>query len=499
MKTKFKNIGLIGTLILLGFTTTCWAQKKSKTVHEIFKVSNDVVIEVNTSYADIEFDTWNRNQVDIEAVVEIEGATEEELNDYLQNNPIKIIGNSRKIEISTHMEHHPAFAFNIEDERDVHFDFEHELKDSEDIEIIAPMIDFPEMVEVPPLPPLPPLPVKPFDYEAYKKDGEAYMNKWKSEFEAGFDKEYQKKMEEWGKRMELKQKEFEKKRMEMEVKRERVHQQRLEHIIERQEHQEQAKELRQQARDMQKGNRIIRIEIDTIGGENDVNREFIFYEENQHAEPNVFYSLKRGVDKKIKVKSTIKIKLPKSTQIKMNVRHGAVKLADNTNNLKATLAYTSLMAATIDGEKTEIEASYSPVSVQNWKIGQLKTDYSDKVNIKEAETLTLNANFSDVIIENLMNKAFIKNSFGLLTIKNITNNFTDLDIELRNAELSCTLPSTAYSISVNGLYSDLRTREGLKLQKIKNGNQTLHKGYYLHNKSGKSINIDAKYTDVVLR
>ncbi len=496
MKTTFKNIGLIGTLIWLGFSTMGWAQKKSKTIHENFKVSDDLVLEINTSYADIEFDTWNRNQVDIEAVVEIEAATEEEVNDYFKNNPIHIIGNSQRIEISTNMEHHPAFAFNIEDEMEFHFDAQHELKDSEAVEIIAPMIDFPDMVAVPPMPPMPPLPVTPFDYEAYKKDGEAYMNKWKAEFEAGFDKEYQKKMEEWGKRMELKQKEFEKKRMEMEVKREGVHQQRLEHIIEQQEHQEEARELRQQARDVKKGNKIIRIEIDTIG---DVNKEFIFYDENKHAEPTVFYSLKRGVDKKIKVKSTIKIKLPKSTQIKMNVRHGAVKLADNTNNLKATLAYTTLKAATIDGDKTEIEASYSPVSVQNWKIGELKTDYSDKVNIKEAETLTLNATFSDVIIENLINKAFIKNSFGPLTIKNVTSNFTDLDIVLQNAELSCTLPSTAYTISVKGLYSDLKTKEDLKLQKIKNKDQTIHKGYYLNNKSGKSINIDAKYSDVVLR
>lgn len=104
----------------------------------------------------------------------------------------------------------------------------------------------------------------------------------------------------------------------------------------------------------------------------------------------------------------------------------------------------------------------------------------------------------DVLQESFI-KAFIKNSFGPMAITNISNNFIDLDILLQNAELSCNMPSTAHTISVNGLYSDLRTKKGLKLQKIKNGNQILHKVYYLHHKSGKSINIDAKYSDVVLR
>ena len=92
----------------------------------------------------------------------------------------------------------------------------------------------------------------------------------------------------------------------------------------------------------------------------------------------------------------------------MNVRHGEVILAENTKNLSATLSYSSLLATTIDGDKTYIDASYSPVSVQKWNYGQLKADYSEKINIKEVENLTLNATFSDVTIDNLLHKAFIK-------------------------------------------------------------------------------------------
>ncbi len=69
----------------------------------------------------------------------------------------------------------------------------------------------------------------------------------------------------------------------------------------------------------------------------------------------------------------------------MNVRHGEVKLAENTNNIDATLSHASLLAATIDGDKTMVMASYSPVSVEKWNYGQLHTDYSENVDLKEVK------------------------------------------------------------------------------------------------------------------
>ena len=104
--------------------------------------------------------------------------------------------------------------------------------------------------------------------------------------------------------------------------------------------------------------------------------------------------------------------MPKSTKLKMNVRHGEVKLAENTTNLKATLSYARLQATNIDGERTNIVASYSPVSVQTWGNGSLNTNYSDKIALKEVKFLNLSANSSDVTIERLINTASIKNNLG---------------------------------------------------------------------------------------
>jgi hypothetical protein len=190
--------------------------------------------------------------------------------------------------------------------------------------------------------------------------------------------------------------------------------------------------------------------------------------------------------------------MPKGMKIKMDVRHGEVKLAENTKNLNATLSHSSLWATTIDGDKTTISASYSPVNVQNWNYGQLHAKYSDKVALKEVLNLRLNAISSDVIIERLENTAFIKNDFGPIQINSVSNDFKDLDITLQNAELNCDMPKVPFTIYVNGTSSKLSTPASITFTRTKNHDNTIHKGYYKKQNSGKSITVNSKYSEVVV-
>lgn len=485
MKTILKKTGFIAGIIVFMGTSAVWGQKKTKTFHENFNVSDEVVLEVNTSYADIEFETWNKDQVDILAVVELEDVSEEEADRYFKREPVKIVGNSKNISISTVSGHREFLAYNTED-IDIDIDFLDQINGAEGAHTIAPLVELPELPEMMEMPPLPPMNIKPFDYEAYKKDGEAYLKEWKKEFDKGFGKDYERKMEEWSRRMDIKHAEIDNRRKEIEKKREQAHQDRLQRL----------REMQSQRMEIKNDRKAISIKVDSAKGRSS---EIIVLDLDHQKAPNVFYSIKKGGDKNLKVKKTIKIKLPKSTKIKMNVRHGEVILAENTKNLSATLSYSSLLAETIDGDKTYIDASYSPVSVQKWNYGQLKADYSDKVDIGEVENLTLSATFSDVNIDNLLNRAFIKNSFGPLAINAISKDFTDLDINLQNAEFFCTLPKAAFNITVNSSNSELVYPKELHMVKTKNGYNTLDKGYHLNKNSDKSVIINSKFTEVVLR
>jgi hypothetical protein len=163
------------------------------------------------------------------------------------------------------------------------------------------------------------------------------------------------------------------------------------------------------------------------------------------------------------------------------------------------LSYARLLAYTIDGEKTNIVASYSPVSVQRWNYGNLNINFSEDVALKDVNILTLNATSSDITIDRLLKSAQIKNDLGALRINTIANDFKDLDISVQNGELVCRLPDTPYSITIDGTSSEYSGPSDLKLVSEKNGNSFVHRGYYMQKDSGKSIVIDSRYSDILLQ
>ncbi|WP_373019371.1 hypothetical protein, partial [Muriicola sp.] len=95
--TPFKGL----TLALVMICTGAFAQKQTKTYKEEFKIEPHAVIDINTSYADIQFETWDKNEVVVEGTIELEGATEDEARAYFENSGIEILGNSKTVEIRT--------------------------------------------------------------------------------------------------------------------------------------------------------------------------------------------------------------------------------------------------------------------------------------------------------------------------------------------------------------------------------------------------------------
>lgn len=465
-------------LLLAGFV--CRAQEKSKTYKETYSVNKDTELNLNTSHADIEFEAWDKDQVEITVVVELEGVSEEEAKSYFEKDLVKIMGNSKEIEVST--KGAGPYMYNF---KEMNFDF----PEIPSIDHIMATIDIPEIPEItvlpeisfmPTMPPMPPTPFVEFDYDAYKKDKENYLKEWKKRFDKTFDEEYKKRFEEWGKEMEEMAKDRDKHREEMVKRREELQKEREEKRKEMQEDlRQQREELRSEREEMRKQ-----------------------YAEEARAlrsSPNVFYFSSDGENKEYKVKKRIKIKMPKYLKLNMNVRHGEVKLAANTKNINASLSYASLHAPSIDGDKTYVRASYSPIVVQQWNYGKLKTDYSDNVSLKEVVELDLSSVSSNVVIGKLASKAVVKNNFGSLSINMISDGFKSLEVCVENGELNCKLPSTPFVISVNETTSELQYPKTLKLESSKYQGANVLKGYHINKNGGKAITINSKYSEVVLK
>lgn len=471
-------------VVVLGLTLAqSFGQKQTKTYNETFKVDDEAVLELNTSNADIEFDTWNKNQVSVEAVVEIEGLTAEEAEKYFKSHEVKIIGNSKEIEVSTGGGYHWDFDNDIRIEG-LNFAIP-------EIPEIPEMPEMPEMPDMSEMPPLPAAPLPAFDYEAFKKDGEKYLQQWQKDFQKNYGEDYQKKMEAWAEKMNIKREAMDEKRKEMTQAREEARQQMNEVRDQQREAQQTARVKQREAMEEQR-------EIMAQQRERKNADRIIFLDSNRG--DNIYYRSADGENRNIKIRKTIKIKMPKSVRLKMNVRHGEVKLTGDTKNMSANLSYANLRATTIDGVKTNILASYTPVSVQNWNEGQLQADYSDNVNLKEVRVLTLNSISSNVTIDQILNNALIKNSFGDLIINSIGPNFTKLDIFVDNSDLDFTLPQSEFNIKINSTVSNIKPTAKLTLKKTgDHSKSTLYKGYYGKENTEKVITINSKYSDIVLK
>ncbi len=484
-------------LLLCVIGTVVYGQKETKTYKEVFNTTPETVLDINTSNTDIAFETWSQDQIEIVATVTLEGATKEEAAAYFEREAFDIQGNSKKVRVST--KNANTFFFDNQVSMFDDFHFEHEplfpsRLDMDSLFLALPSIDsqnvFFDLSMMEEMPPLPPMPKQNFDYQKFKDEGETYLKEWQEEFSKGFNKEYEKKLEEWSKRMAKRGEAMEKRQKLREEQREerlkKLEKRRAEQNERRLEAREKMAEARERAQDQRR----------EAHARNN-SRSFWISNGDHDNEANIFYFRNGETHKNYKVKKTLKVKMPKGLKIDMDVRHGEVTLAENTKNINANLSYSNLRAYTIDGKETTIVASYSPVAVQKWNYGQLQADYSDQVDLEVVKNLRLIATSSDVTIDRMEDKLYVKSKYGPLKINSIGKNFSEVDVSLQNSELACKTPNTPFAIYVNTTASKFACPAELHLVRTKNHNTIVQKGYHIAKNKGGSIVINSKYSDVI--
>ncbi|MBU3821371.1 hypothetical protein KO566_04805 [Flavobacteriaceae bacterium XHP0103] len=450
------------------------AQQKLTKVSQSIDVNKDVTIDLNTSYCNIVFDTWNKNTVEIEAYIEGEKLSKEELQKALENWKVDVGATLSEVVITTSGSSPSTWAYRVAgDHDDVNIILE-ELK----LELAdAPEIHFGYNLEIPdvPVPPIPELPELPegihnmqFDYEAYKKDGDKYMEKWTKQFDKGFGKEYAEKMKAWSKKFT---EEWEGKYAKQ--------------------HEEWGKRFADQREAMQEQREAHREHIIVIREELREEREKMAEERKKLADERRVI-VKKMVNKETSnsnVKKTIKIKMPKGAKLKLNVKHGELELASAIDNLKADLAYTKLIANSINGSKTSVNASYSPIQVSNWNMGELTLNFVKDAELKNVKRLVLTSSSSNLIIDNLIDNAIIDGNIGDLKILKIDDAFSNLNVILQNSNATISLPKVDYNFQYKGTRS--RLKHPKKTSKDDVSNFTTN-----NPETNKTIVVNAKYSTV---
>ncbi|NER16030.1 hypothetical protein [Spongiivirga citrea] len=207
--------------------------QETKTYKEGFDVSKDVTLNVNTTHTDVQFETWDKDRVEIVATITVEDMDKEDADRYIKNWNFDAKGNSREIDINSGRGS-GLFASTIarsgRTDHDYSFRVLPDFHGQFDVEPLLGIID-----EMPPMPFVYSGKNKfSFDYEKYKKDGDKYVEKWKKEYKDKYDEDWEERMEKWAKRLAERTEQLEERKSKYAERREKLLKEREEKIKKRQ-------------------------------------------------------------------------------------------------------------------------------------------------------------------------------------------------------------------------------------------------------------------------
>jgi len=460
MKTYKYNFAL---LIFLVSSTLTFAQTTK--LDKQYKVNQDVAVKINSKHTNLQIENWDKNEVSIEAYLNSEKLSKEETKKLLSEWNLTTSGSATEVVINS--------GGGMSVGPDIDMDgISSSLGQLQNL--IGPMVTDlvgPILKDMP----IPQLPQEfyskmgnlNFDYQAYQKDGEKYMKKWEKQVEDNFGEDFQKSMEEWGKQFE---------------KNAEVWQAQVEKNSEGMEKKFEA--------DMEKWGENFGKQMEQWG-EN--------FESEMEGKENEKAGNKMFINSSSKAVRSIKIKVPKNAVIKMDVRHGDVNLNRKTTNLKATLSHSNFKATTIDGDKTDIKVSYTPVTIGQWNYGILNTSYVNECLIKSARSIKLISNSSDVVFGEISETGILSGNFGKLKIDKLAPGFKNLDINVENSELVLSLPASATSFNYNGTQSEISYPKASTIKSSKSYDNLSLNGFYKNQSSSSLISIKARFSDVLVK
>ncbi|MDE1206131.1 MAP7 domain-containing protein [Tenacibaculum larymnensis] len=478
------------SVFLLLVTGVVSAQKYNKKFSENFKTNKDVVVNINASNADVDVTTWNKNEVSVEAVVEVEGLDKNEAQKYLDNWKFEALGNKSKVQINANKN-----SFRIGGDNIVFFNSSDNNYprvfqfDGDDEVVVIPEVRIPEMPEIPELPEIKIPEVNfeeivtglediEFDFDKYAKDGGNYFFQWKdgvNDITIKSKKEWEEfkktdKYKEFKKHQEERKRDI-KKELER-VKKERINE----------------KELR---REMAKA----RAEIRKINRE-EIRKELAKAREEMHKvrkemrKVRMNYSYSSDGDnlmingKKVKITKKIIIKVPKSATFDLNTRHCKVKLPKTKASGK--VSYGTFKADALDGGKLNI--SFSPVNISSLNACTLFLNNVTDAQLASVTNTTVHSNSSGLVVSNVYSNVEVNNKFGNLTIAKVHPSHDNLKVFLSYSDAGVDLKGINKKFNI----------QGDKAKKLKDGTVE-YNGEFILISNDKKIEIDGKYSQLKVK
>lgn len=516
------NRKLYNTIVFFFFVASVFAQKADKKYQEKFYTTNNVEVDINASNADIEVQNWNKNEVLVEATIEVEGVDKKEAQKYIEKWQFEALGNKKKVKINANAYKSHSFAsddfvlFNnhhndnfptiisgdsifIQNGKPIHLNgnvmlFNNKLPKlassvgiSKNGELITNLEDlskgigtiFLEDLEEFSFPQVQSgvlfsdIDKLEFDFDKYAKEGDVYFFEWKDDaknikIESKKEWEKFKKSKEYKRlRRQLKEQKKSLFKTEKELKKIRKQKNALKLFLSGK------KKLKKELKEA-KGRKKKRIEAQI---------------QLQDVAIGLFSPKSDG--KKVKIKKKIIIKAPKKATFSLNTRHCKIKLPNATVSGKAS--YGTFKADGLIGGNLNIYSS--PVDINTLNSCTLLLNNVQDAEINTISNLKLNSNSSTITINNLKDNTDIKDQFGNLEIKNIEANFNRFRLDLNSSAANIKFTNLKKRLNASFYKSGLSFSE-TRPNMIYKDDGISATGNFKISTNDKTVSINGKYSKI---
>ncbi|APZ47731.1 hypothetical protein BW723_16145 [Polaribacter reichenbachii] len=458
------------TFIAIGFLGTSFAQKFDKKFTENFKTNKDVEVAINASNTDINVTIWNKNEVQVEAFIEIEGISKEEAEKYFKDWQFEALGNSKKVKITSK----GSNAFNFKNDfvffDNMNFDFEMpEINLPEFETIVIPDMDFD------------------FDFDLdldfdnifddldknMGKDGK-YEFRWKDDdhnIEINSKEEWEafkktKEYEKLKKKLTLDKEKMRKELAESKAKM-RVELKKVKEEFQKVDKEEIRQQLEKAKKELKKMN-------------------FHFNSEDEDVIIN---------GKKINIKKRLEIKVPKDATFNLNTRHCKVKLPNTVacGNVK----YGSFFANNLKGGELTID--YSQVIINGLFSSDLSLNNVVDAKIAFIQNSILNNNSSNVEIQVIDRNTDISDKFGELLINELDLNFGELILNTSHSNVIINLNKVKTSLAYDLIKSRLDDMSNNFNKLIFSSDTFITKSGIINSMQKNSLEVNSEYSTILIK
>lgn len=467
MKIIKLNCVLAGLLCF----TSVFAQTKK--LDRSFKTNKNVTVTIDAKNTDLQVEYWDKNEVQVEALLNMPKAEKKELDQALANWSLTTKATAGSVDIISSGGGVPDFDM---------AGLEKPLAQLPEMlmplqEMIGPLL---ENMTNHPLPPEFYANVGDinFDYEAYRKEGDKYLEKFEAQIEKKFGKDFQKSMEKWAENFEKDSVIWKSRVMVMEDWGDQF-----------------GKDMEawgeKFGKDMEKWGESFGKDMEAWAADFEKQVE----EKYGDSKNKVIVINGKGTEQK----KLLKVKMPRDGKLELKIRYGDVKLNGTSKNLQAKLSHSQFRAQTITGDKTDVKVAYTPVQVKQWDYGMLDASYVKDLKIEKAKSIKLTSNSSDVKVLELGNNGIFRGTFGELSIDKVANDFSSLDIVLENSDLRLDLPEVAYNFQYSGTKSQVKLPKDLSVKSSKSYDNQKLNGYNKSKNANATVSITASFSDVLLK